>query len=220
MASGVEDDGDRLPRPLDWLGDRGCDALLFHSGTEDPLSSAALWNRDASPHAERYGALLDRWVAYFEAEGIESVAYGAVVLRRREQGRTWASALPLPRRPEPATEQLERILAGQDLLAGLDGDEALLGSRIALAPAAMLEQTFRPAEDEGSLAPAEATLRLEDGLLYTAGLDSAAAALVLALDGARTLREVAAELGAPTAPCVALARMLLSLGFAVATGEP
>jgi methylase of polypeptide subunit release factors len=221
MASWIQDGDDPSTRPFSWLEGSACDALLVHSGTEDPLSAAALWNRDAAPDSDRYAELLDRWLAYFAEEEIAAIAYGAFVLRRRAEGRPWSATIPLPRRPEPASAHLERILAGRDVLEAVDGNLALLDRRVVLAPTVVFEHRLRPVE--GRLVAGGASVRLDEGLGYSAGLDEAAAALVVRLDGKRALRDVLADVQHDAGlddeslvdSGVGLARMLLELGFAV-----
>jgi methylase of polypeptide subunit release factors len=66
-----------------WVRGSGCDALLLHHGTEDPLSYAARWNvRLQQLFPERYPETLDRWLSYYETEGIEAIASGIVILRQ------------------------------------------------------------------------------------------------------------------------------------------
>ena len=72
-------------RPRTWVAETGCDALLLHYGTQDPLTHAASWAREPSGGDEAaFGAMLDRWLAYLAGEAIDGIAYGAIVLRRRE----------------------------------------------------------------------------------------------------------------------------------------
>ena len=220
MASWVQEGDDPSARPLSWLEGSQCDALVLHSGTEDPLTAAALWNRDSAVDEERYDARLARWVDYFDAEGITAIAYGAVILRRRMASPNWSGRLPLPRRPEPASAHLKRIVRGHDVLAGIRDVTGLRRLQPALASTAVVEQRLRRVE--GGILPTEASVRVEDGLGYSAGLDQTAAALVLALDGTKPLGELIAgvelalglEAGTLEEAGIRLARMLFELGFA------
>ena len=36
-------------RPRSWLSGTGCDVCVVHTGTDDPLTTAAAWNREALP---------------------------------------------------------------------------------------------------------------------------------------------------------------------------
>ena len=84
MASWAQSGDDPAVRPREWLDGAGCDAWILHSTTDDPLSNAAAWTREAGETPAAFGAALDRWTAYYREVGIEAVAYGALVLRRRD----------------------------------------------------------------------------------------------------------------------------------------
>ena len=108
----------------------GVISLIVHTGSDEPLSIAAQWNRDVRSDAAAYSAAIDRWLDYFAQEGIEQIAFGCAVLRRRTpaNGRpNWIRATRLPtRRLEPASAQLEVIFAAHDFIAGLADDSGLL----------------------------------------------------------------------------------------------
>lgn len=221
MVSWVEDPDAPLARPRTWLDGSGCDAWILHTGTDDPLAAAAGWNRSVASLEER-AERIDRWLEYFRGEGIEAIAYGAIVLRRRAGGGNWVQATELPRgRIAQASAALERMFAGQDFLAAHAADDALLDARLRVAADVTLEQ--RLGQEDGRWALREAELRLEGGLGFVAGLDESAARVVAGLDPARPLRasleEAADALGAARADFVpagaALLRRMLALGFAV-----
>jgi SAM-dependent methyltransferase len=221
MVSWVEDLDAPLERPRAWLDGTGCDAWILHTGTDDPLAAAAGWNRSVASLEER-AERIDRWLEYFRSEGIEAIAYGAIVLRRRSGGENWVQATELPRgRISQASQALERMFAAQDFLAAHPRDDALLDARVRAADDVTLEQ--RLVQEHGRWVLREAELRLEGGLGFVAGLDESAARVVAGLDPARPLRasleEAADALGAGHAEFVpagaALLRHMLALGFAV-----
>ena len=96
MASWAQAGDDPAARPRTWLAGSGCDAWILHTTTDDPLSNAAAWTRAAAESPEAFGAALDRWTASYRELGIESVAYGALVLRRRDPERAGAAAQRTP----------------------------------------------------------------------------------------------------------------------------
>ena len=57
------DPDDPAARPRRWLAGSGCDAFLLHTSTDDPLETAALWNRDLLDRPDVYAGVLDRWLA-------------------------------------------------------------------------------------------------------------------------------------------------------------
>ena len=221
MVSWVQEGDDVAARPGQWLSGSGCDAWIFHSGTDDALSAAAGWNRNVASTAER-AEKIDRWLEYFRKEGIEAISYGAIVLRRRSGGANWVRSTELPRgRFTQASAALERMLAAQDFLEVAATDELLLGSRLRIAPDVTLEQQL--AQDDGRWGLRQAELRLEGGLGFTAGLDPSATRVVSGLDQSRPAREaleeaadaLGAERGEFLLSGAELLRLMLTLGFAV-----
>ena len=75
------DPDDPAARPRGWLEGSGCDALLLHTSTDDPVETAMLWNRELLDRPEDYADALDRWLAYYRELGIEQLGYACVVLR-------------------------------------------------------------------------------------------------------------------------------------------
>ena len=189
----VPSDGDWSAPLRWWVSGRGCDAWFLHYGTSDPLTHAANWLRhDLGGDPEAFAAALDRWLVYFDRLGIEGIATGAVVLRRRT-GVNWMRADRIPAdRLRPAGEQIQRIFAAGDVLSAMRDERQLLAERVALAPRALLEQ--RAVLLDGEWDGAGAILRLEEGLGFEASLDGATAGLLASLDGRRTVADVAADL--------------------------
>ena len=189
----VEPGGDWSAPLRSWVEGNGCDAWLLHHGTDDPLTHTGNWLRhEAGSDQEAYADTVDRWLAYFERLGIEQIAVGAVVLRRRS-GSNWVRADELPsERLRPASDHILRVFAAHDYLAGLADEGALLQERLVLVEHAHLEQhaVYRGRE----WGVAEITLSLEEGLGFRGSLDPTVAALLAALDGQRTLGEIAADL--------------------------
>ena len=179
-----------------WVDGSGCDAWLLHHGTEDPLSHATTWNRDHfGGDLEAFGDVLDRWLSYFDRLGIEGIAYGAVILRRRSDGPNWVRTDELAGdRLRPAGAHILRVFDAADYLGAISGDDALLDGAFGLADSARLEQ--RLAFEHGEWKLAEVTLGLEDGLRFQATLGPGTAELLTALDGRRPLRTVVDELAA------------------------
>jgi len=224
LVSWVHAPGEDWSAPLRrWVEGSGCDAWLLHYGMDDPLTHAAKWMRDELGHdSAAYDEALTRWLEYFDRLGIEAIAYGAVVLRRRAGGSNWVRVDELPgERLRPAGAHIVRIFAAQDFLVGLADDRELLGERLALAESDLLEQrvVFRDRE----WVVDEITLSLQEGVGFRATLDSPTAGLLAGLDGRRTLAEVADELarvqGASRESIeqavLPIARRMLEAGFLV-----
>jgi hypothetical protein len=216
-------DGDDWSAPLRaWVDGSGCDAWLLHSRTDDPLTHAGNWLRhEVGDDADAYADALDRWRAYFARLGIEGIAVGAVILRRRS-GDNWVLADELPaERLGPASDHILRVFAAQDFLQSLDGDRALIAERLVLDENALLEQRVVYANRQWNVAGIELSLR--DGLGFTAALDGTTAGMLAALDGTRTLGEVADDLARLEGHARAeverallpIARRMLAAGFLV-----
>ncbi len=213
MASWSQTGADPAVRPREWLDGAGCDSWILHTTTDDPLSNAAAWTRDAVEGPDELGAALDRWTAYYRELGIEALAYGALVLRRRD-GVNWSRGASLPPRPlEPASGHLLRMFAGVDTAAA--GEDALLARPLTIAPAARFEQIVSPSDDWTVVG---AALTLEEGLGFRADVDEPTLQLLRALDGSRSARDaVVASLGEEGLPRAAeLLRGMLETGFLVA----
>jgi methylase of polypeptide subunit release factors len=186
--------GDDWSVPLrSWVEGSGCDAWLLHSDTVDPLTHAGAWLRhEFGEDADAFAAALDRWLEYFDRLGIEGIAVGAVILRRRH-GPNWMLADELPsERLGPASDHILRVFAAQDFVAGLADEGALLAEHLVLDEHAQLEQ--RVVYRDGGWTVDEIGVTLQDGLGFHASLDGATGGMLAALDGKRTLGEVAGDL--------------------------
>jgi len=194
----------RPEEPRQWVSGSGCDAILLRYLTFSPLGHAAQWNRTLVGDDAPYGAALDRWVDWYREQGIDEIAWGAIVLRKRE-GRNWLwAASPPGERVVRADQHVLRILAVQDFLAGAP---ELLEERLVAAPDALLSLAFHL--EAGGGVVERAHLRLDGGLGFEVGVDERTIAMLRALDGTRPLCEVAGEEALP------VVRRLLELGFVV-----
>jgi methylase of polypeptide subunit release factors len=178
--------------PLEWVGGTGCDALILHYASHEPLEYAASWNRPlqrTDPAA--FEVTLDRWLDYYAEAGIERIASGAVILRRRS-GPTWARPVEVPDAPSGlAGDHVERLFAAQDELASLGGAEALLGERFRPVAGQRLEQTM--AYRGGGYAPDAAFMRRYPGVGVVARVDPRVMPVVVGCDGRWPLGELIAQ---------------------------
>ena len=109
---------------------------------------------------------------------------------------------------------MRKLFETHDRLEELTPGNALLEQRLRMADDAVVTQETRFVE--GHWQTESLTLRLENGLPFSAELDPPTARLIRELDGARTLREalVAALDGdALSEEGVAVARKMLEVGF-------
>jgi methylase of polypeptide subunit release factors len=200
--------------PVEWLEGGPCSALVLVSGAQEPHAAAAQWNQPLRDDPERFQERVRDWIKYFEAEGIERIGYGGVVLRRRDLGPRWVASVPMAGSWSGlAGEHLLRIIAAHDAVG------RFFDQPMELAPDAELIQTWRP--EAGGLALAATELRLRAGLEYKVELDADGARLVAALAEGRTVTATVAllaeQLGRPVAevagPATELAHQLFTLGF-------
>ena len=215
IAWALEPD-DPAERPRSWLMGSGCDGFLLHTSTDDPLETATVWNRDLLDRPEDYADALDRWLAYYRELGIEHLGYACLVLRKRvDGGDGWLEAQQLPRAAlRPAGRHVRRLFEMHDQLSAIGSDDVLLDRRPRIVEDAVVTQDTR---FEGGRWRAEnLTLRLENGLPFSAELDPATARLIRELDGSRTLAEAltaALDSDATRATGLSLARRMLEVGF-------
>jgi methylase of polypeptide subunit release factors len=203
-----------------WVEDRGCDAVVLLHGVEDPLSYAVRWNgRSQYLAPAEFGRLLGRWLEHDRKQGIEAIASGAVVLRRRA-GTNWTHGVQLEGEARgDGGEHLRTLFAAGEYLAGNGGQPAILASAFALSAPHRLEQTLVSRDGDYVVEPAR--LLLENSVGTTVTLDPDLIPLVLRLDGRQRLREVVDDVAAAsgvdpgglTSRAVALVQSLLERGY-------
>jgi methylase of polypeptide subunit release factors len=209
---------ERPSEPVErWLEGSGCDALVLHHASYDPLAYASGWNRPLRFDAAAYAAALDRWCDYYRRLGIEALAEGIVVIRRRGGGRTRMRTIsPTPEEIGCADAHVARLFAAFDVL---DGD--LLARPLALAPGHRFEQTG----PVGGSQPPRTVLRLEEGLEVEVEVDEALLRLLAELAEPRPLRDAIAAVAAQAedaspeqvgAALLPQATRLVELGFLAA----
>jgi hypothetical protein len=125
------------------------------------------------------------WVDYYRARGIEAIATGVIVLRRRS-GRNWVHEDELVRAPVGAGgAHVQRLFAAQDLLRSLKDEHELLALLLSAAPKTILVERREPT---GSLE--RARLTVDEGIPLGGRIPTACLPVVAGLDGRRPLRRV------------------------------
>jgi methylase of polypeptide subunit release factors len=213
MIAWALDPDDPMGRPRSWLEGSGSDAFLLHTATDDPIETAAVWNRELADQPDAYADAIDRWLEYYGELGIEQIAYACLVLRKRDDGRDgWFETLELPRAGlRPAGRHVRQLFETHDRLTATDD---LLDRRLRVVDDAVVAQEMR--FEDAHWESQSLTLRLDAGLPFSAELDPQTARIVRELDGSKTLRATLSsvfeedderETGA------ALARQMLGVGF-------
>jgi hypothetical protein len=223
LASWVHPVDEEWSAPLRrWVEGSGCDALVFHTVSQDPLSYAATWNKALRWDPVAYAGALDRWMDYDRKMGIEAIAWGAVVLRKRSGGRNWFVEHEIKTDGiDEAGYQLLRMAAAQDLLAETEVRDGLLDRSFRLADDHLLDQALHIRNGSGVVR--RAALTLDGGFNFRVELDRQAFQLVSILEG-RTAREAVEQVAQATeagsrdefrALAEPFLRRLLELGFLV-----
>ena len=200
--------GEEWWRPLEsWTEGTGCDALLFGHQPVNPLEYAARWNEPLRGETSQFEQTVERWLDYYEDQGIAAIGIGAVVLRRRS-GENWRRRYDLA---VPASGhaglQLLRLFGANDLPLG---DTDLLDSHFALAPGHRLDQAlvYRTEYELDDV-----TIRLDDGVGLAAAVDAAALDVLFAINPQRTLGATIASVAADARAVIPTFRRLYEHGF-------
>lgn len=210
-----------------WLEGLGCDAVVLLHGVEDPLSYAVRWNgRSQYLAPEAFGELLGHWLDHDRRHGIEAIASGAIVLRRRD-GTNWVHGLQLDGESRgDGRDHVLRLFTAGDLLAGIADERHLLAARLDLAAPHRIQQSLVSRAGDYAIEPAR--LLLEDGLGVSVTVEPDLIPLLLRLDGRQSLEDVIGEVAAAsgvdasqlTARAVALIWAMLERGYLASGREP
>lgn len=209
---------DWTQRPAGWVEGLGCDAWILKLGTSDPVSYAASWN---IPSADDYENSIERWVGYYESEGITGISAGCIILRRRT-GTNWVRTDLMPKATTaPLTSYIRTIFSGESFLNESDTDSALLEAGFSLTPNHGLQQKF--AYSKGKYLPTEMTLHITEGMHFSGSVDNLTLKLLGRLEKGATLREAIAAISSEAgsdpdsvAPSVVqMVRQLVGLGFLI-----
>jgi methylase of polypeptide subunit release factors len=170
-----------------WVEGSGCDALLLHSSTESPCDYATGWNRTLlARRPEEFETRVDQWLDYFRGLGIQDVATGSLVLRKRADGVPWVRSERMSLMGDPGGgRHIERIFEAQDWLVGSPD------ARLAI---------FMPMTDikidqaawfhEGKFGIRDIGISFVSGLQLKGGMEPNLLAILSMLDGETPLGEI------------------------------
>lgn len=212
MCSWVAPARGLMTKPLRaWVRGLGCDAWLLTYRTETPSAYAIQWNLRPGRTLAAAAVEAQGWVDYYRARGIEAIATGVVVLRRRS-GRNWVREDTMARRPIGAAgAHVERVFAAQDLLHSLKDDRELLTLRLVAAPKTKVVERREPTG-----AFERARLTVEEGLPLVARIPEDCLPVLAALDGRRTLAKALQKAAVAPDAVVPTLRELVARGLLVA----
>ncbi|WP_300009133.1 methyltransferase [Pseudonocardia sp.] len=199
-------------RVRSWLPP-GVDAWIVQREVADPAMHVGTWQRDAGLDltAPATRAQAGAWLDWMDAERVEAIGFGHLVLRRTDEPPVVVVEDLLGEVTDPLGPEVASWLRGVDWLRAHGSDDALLGARLALAPGVVLESWAEPGDD-GWTAAGTAVAR-PDGPRWRHEVDEPAAALLAGCRGALPLGELvellafahdrpAGELVAATVPAV------------------
>jgi SAM-dependent methyltransferase len=175
--------------PLRWLERAGCDAVILHLDTQTSASYAVHWQSIEEPVAAMAAERAATWMSYYQRLGIEAIATGLVVMRRRA-GTNWSYADELVSTGTDAGGHLRRVFEGHDAARDLEEDRTLLDSTLALGDDVHLVERRREGRIERARLTADGGVQLGGTIEPTV-----AAPAVAALDGQRSLASAAAVAG-------------------------
>jgi len=176
--------------PREWVADLGCDALVLHHDTLDPIGYADRWAMvPAAASPATHGDALGRWLAYFEELDASAIASGAIILRKRD-GESRAQVAEMPKRPRNGGEQVERMLAAMGRFDGPE-DPALGSTVFRLAHGHRVEQRLSYGHTRYEARDAVLRLDRSAGVLATMPADLLEALFLI--DGERTIAGIAGE---------------------------
>jgi methylase of polypeptide subunit release factors len=179
---------DWTQRPSAWAKELGCDAWIVRSGVASPLAYAASWLRfNEARDPERYGKLLDEWLAYYDKLGIGSISAGAVVLHKRSGVANWVRCDTVDdiKGSGQCGDSILRVFAAEDFLR--QSEAQLLEQRLILHPAVTASQKL--VVGEGGWTVESLLLNLSEGFPFSGKADIHILRLLANCDGRRTARE-------------------------------
>jgi methylase of polypeptide subunit release factors len=181
-----------------WIAGSNCDMLILQNLRQAATVYSQGWidgSEKLSPAA--YRKKCEEWFDYFEHAGIEAVATGWIILRKRADdapGEPFVDvSLDADALDHGAADVVTQLFRNRDFLRTAS-DEELLSCRPVLAPDALLEQVS--VATEGNWQPKEVLLRMSETIKHTVRIDGRVAVVLGAFDGKTTVLEAAARLAA------------------------
>jgi methylase of polypeptide subunit release factors len=178
-----------LDTPQRWLASSGCDVLVLHLDTESSATYAIRWTDAEAGTLDEAVVTAAAWVDHYETLGIEAIATGIVVMRRRA-GSNWTHGEELVSAGDDAGWHVRLVFEGHDALERVASEQALLDSRLSFPPGVKLVQRI---QSSGQIE--RARLSAHGGVQLPATISPNAAASALAALEQHTLSEAAAVAG-------------------------
>jgi methylase of polypeptide subunit release factors len=136
----VRDHSDWRERVGGWVYATGCDAWVVQREMADPAEYIALWLKDAGEVGGQATTTAAEWLDYFAAERVTAIGMGMITLRRSGSDDPDVVLDEITGAGEEVTgPEAAAFLARRAWLRDAS-DEALLGTRLSLAPSVILER--------------------------------------------------------------------------------
>jgi SAM-dependent methyltransferase len=161
---------DWAERLTGWFEDSGCDVWIIQTISMDPAEYAQHWLGQVDLSSkDQFTERFDRWMAYYDRQGIEAIDFGLINLRRRTAGRNWILFDTDRRLNHPNGKGISVGFAARDLIAGIEDVPTWLSLRLRCQPELRLSQRLEPAESGWTVAGADCVLG--DGLRFEGEVD-------------------------------------------------
>ncbi|MGE5238265.1 MAG: methyltransferase [Chloroflexota bacterium] len=173
-----------------WFEGIGCDVWVMRSQTGGAETYATVWIRGTELQGDADSAAeFERWMAYYEEQGIEGMGLGMVTMRRREGAANWFRAEDGPDKMlGPCGDTVERGFALTDFLMTVPEDAALLAMPLQASPDIVLERQYAPSPEGWQ--ELETVVSFRKGLVYSGKIDRFVADLLTSCDGRRPVGDI------------------------------
>jgi len=179
-----------------WTAQTGCDMLVLRADSSSMDEYPLLWNlnpgsKDMVAFQQRY----QPWIDHYEREGIESMTYGHIILRKRGGVENWFHVSDQFKRfPKITGAAVESLFGAVDFLKANTTMEALLEQRLVLNPDVRFDQRMQP--DAETWAVYECVLSMVDDRVPPVSADPYIGGLCSKMNGERQLGALLVEMAA------------------------
>ncbi len=171
-------------RLAEWIKPTGLDAWVIRRESVDLPEYAEMWLADAGvPRGEEFNRRYDHWLTWFESQGIESMGFGWLNLRK--SGRT-EPEVRIEDYPGPVREPVGTEFAAWSQRLNERAYDNILDQHWLVASDVIQETISRP----GAEHPTSISLRRTSGLARLVHLDTVTAGFVSACDGDLSARQI------------------------------
>lgn len=177
-----------------WAENSGCDMLVLRGRGMTAREYPGIWLAETfSGVPSMYLEKSHRWLASYREQGIESMNFGFITLRKRAAPQNWFHAMDAPLEGLTVTGAfIERMFHAQDFLRANSTADLLLEQHLSLESEVRIDQRYVPAGETWELD--ECALAMADSSLPPIKTDRYIAGLCGRLRGNRPLRDVVAEM--------------------------